>query len=166
MIRSRIIPFILAIFCGLAMQFQASGANAQIIYPGDAWGSYFQLNPGWCIYNGPGYHLCMQSDGTADLYDYNNNWLWGTPTPASDDLDFVSPGYLSFQNIGSLAVYDNVVVPGVYEEFLGLTYETNTTAGNSITGNPGVYLVLRYYGNLEMYDAGWNLIWATDTQGE
>ena len=41
MTRSKIIPAIVAAFCGLALQFQASGANAQT-------GTHYQCGGGHC----------------------------------------------------------------------------------------------------------------------
>ena len=76
MIRSKILPITLAAFCGLALQFHASGANAQSVtlFPGGT------LNLGWALRTGNRHTLVMQQDGNVVLYNRNirHAWPYGT----------------------------------------------------------------------------------------
>jgi hypothetical protein len=93
MTRSKIIPIMLAAACGLALQFQASGANAQNFVPsepnvgpefGTAGNTYnTNVTPNYYMYEGSpsicspvvGNCLVKQTDGNLVLYSYEGVYL-------------------------------------------------------------------------------------------
>ena len=98
MLSSKLIPIIVAAFCGLAMQFHVSAAQADLYT-----GTGFQLNPGWEWCTDDNYCLYMDYDTTAGVWDPNNNEIWRTtPTRATN---YLSGCYIIFQNDGNLVVY-------------------------------------------------------------
>jgi hypothetical protein len=152
----KIIPILVAAFCGFAIEFQAAAANAQA---GPAYVTTgTQLNPGWGFCTANNYCLWMLNDGwddgTAGLFDPNGNLLWQSSQNCGNAP--YEYGYLGFQNDGNLVVYsDN---QGAYGSPC-VDFAANTYAGNTITGDPGAYLVIEPYGLLVVYDANWYELW-------
>jgi hypothetical protein len=101
MIRSKIIPIILATFSGLGLQLQANVANAQAL-PGD-FGVMLQpgksLFPGFGLRTYTGYMLIVQQDGNVVLYNPTNAVVWSTNTFGN------VPAYLTMQMDGNLVLY-------------------------------------------------------------
>jgi hypothetical protein len=145
MIRSKLIPLILAAFCGLAMQFQASRANADA-----AWYQGSTLGSGYGICNDAGYCFWMLSGettaGTAAWEDPYGNILMQTPPPAAE---YTTDSWLIFQNDGNLVVYDQYCFIWCNNT---VDWATNTYAGNTSTGYPAGTLILADDGNLYMLD--------------
>jgi hypothetical protein len=166
MIRSKLIPIMLAAFCGLAFQFQVSAANAQTawIYPRT------QMNQGYVNCSGIGNCLEVQQDGNVVLYNLYGNALWatGTNTPYGD--------YLFFQGDGNLVVYSAPGDPGP-NSFIGACLVLQTCpavwasgtngpadGGSTVTGLPGAYLGIQDDGNLVIFDINFSPLWSAAQQ--
>jgi hypothetical protein len=65
---------------------------------------------------------------------------------------------MTFQSDGNLVVYitSNAGHAPVWA--------AGTTANNTWTGNPGAYLAVQDNGDLVIYDAYWNAVWAASWQ--
>jgi hypothetical protein len=178
MTRSKIIAAIVAAFCGLALQFQVSGANAQT-------GTYFVDNTNvdyatatYLVSRGeplcsPYWHTCLMVDGYGYLYlvDWRGNILWEpAPIGAQDcfntycENNVYSPGcfscyteptapgaYLQFQNDGNAVLY----APDSSGNFSVHSWRTGTTGYD-----PGVYLAVQDNGDFVIYDINWQPLWA------
>jgi hypothetical protein len=159
MIRPKIIPVIIAAFFG-AFQFQGSEAHAQYISAVATPPAQLYPGSGWCATSPDGlFCLWMQYDGTATFEAPDGSLLWQTPAPSFPNFD--GNGYLSFQTDGNLVVYD-------YQDENPNripVWWSGTTWGGSGTsnGNPGAYLVVQWYGVIQILDANMNVIWYTNT---
>lgn len=166
MIRSKIIPILVAAFCGLAMQFQASGANAQGYV---ATGS--TITPGWGWCDSDYWCVWMVADGSnqyAGFYDPNNNLIWNTPTVpyttvygtcGGVTLVISNNAFFSFQYDGNLVLDYTSDYACSGDQVVGggrtTRWRTGTTNWN---GDPGVYLVIND-GWFGVFDANWNPLW-------
>jgi hypothetical protein len=166
MIRSKFIPVILAAFCGLAAQFQASRANAQTVIYQSPWSlDLFQgvvLNEGEGACSGSGYCLWMWGpwglQGNLQFFDPNGNLIWQSPIWENDSPN----AWASFQSDGNLVVY----TPASIGSNALVNFATNTYAGNTATGWPGGVIVIQEFGYLEIYDVNWNFLGCLYCNGE
>jgi hypothetical protein len=165
MLRSKCISIILAVFCGLAMQFQASGANAQVQYGCMNGICYAFVTPTYFLYTG-GPALCSPNGNCLVMADNNSQTQDGKPgngqlqmfslfgdllwTSEADGAGFSD--YLAFQSDGNLVIYQNGG---------SAIWRTGTTNWN---GDPGAYLAVQDDGNLVIYDAYLNPVWAATHQ--
>jgi hypothetical protein len=146
MARSKCITTMLAAFCGLAVQFQASGAAAQstILYPGDSL-RFGTIN---MMVSGNFHSLIMQRDGNLVLYSPTNGAIWSTNTFWGPDT------HVDMQLDGNLVVYNNY----------GPVWASQTS------GHPFSCLALQDDGNLVIYiDCGQypgNAVWSSGTYGQ
>jgi hypothetical protein len=107
MTRSKLIPITIAAFCGLAFEFQASGANAQTptgirgqeITPAAALSQGNSLYPGFAMRTYSGYLLVLLQDGNLVLYSPSMTVLWSTGTYGNTPLN------LTMQTDGNLVLY-------------------------------------------------------------
>jgi hypothetical protein len=161
MTRSKIIMGILAGFCGLALQFQTSTANAQTSFttPGGWLGNY--VNPAYLL--GVGHSLCspngtvclvMNSTGALVLYDVldGNIPLWYPNNTENNEA------FLYFQPDGNVVVY----APGNCSCMLDDGFHTGTTNWD---GDPGWFLAVQDDGNFVVYDGNWEQLWAANDSG-
>jgi hypothetical protein len=145
MVRSNFIPVTLAALCGLALQFQPSGANAQsaTLWPGRS------LTPGTALRSGNGHILAVQHDGNVVLYTASGVLIWSTNTRGYQPL------YFLMKPDGNLVLVTTT----------GQAWASNTSS------NPGASLVVQDDGNLAIYRGGSqtgtgnNPLWASDTSG-
>jgi hypothetical protein len=165
MTRSTFIPTMLAAFCCLGLQFQASGANAQGCC---LFGTFNGINanyttPGLSMYAGSsfvspysGTHLTMQSDGNLVLYSWEGVALWSTQVTWGDYGDF-----LIFGTSGDLQV-NTVVNEFPYPPIYNIQWDSGTYVGgrNNWSGSPGYYLAVQDNGDLAIYDQYYDMLWA------
>jgi hypothetical protein len=158
MIRSKIIPAIVAAFCGLALQFQASGANAQgttgTKYVGGTnvtWATAVyvvtQSNP-LCS---PYWHNCliMDANGYIFLVDWRGGILW----TAGNYSEYPNSGaVLDFQTDGNLVLYATDSDGNLLH-----CWRTGTTNWN---GDPGYYMAVQDDGNFVIYDSSWSPVFS------
>jgi hypothetical protein len=178
MTRSKFISIILAMFGGLAVQFQVSGASAQeqTVFFGIGV-TYvtapFTLNPGATIYspNGNNY-VTMQTDGNLVVYNSQQQAIWASaitwlncgsgPNSCPGFTEANAPGawFMFFSPFAQFEIYNWELQFEVYDN------------ANEVTNGPGpYYLAIQDDGNLVVYDGGLNALWAASlsastTQGE
>jgi hypothetical protein len=151
MTRSKIVPAIVAAFCGLALQFQPSGANTQpaqrfqdgtnVTYVTAQYfvsQSYPLCSPYW------GTCLIIDANGFLFLIDWQGGILW-QPDPIGGSVSpytaHPTPGaLLDFQTDGNAVLY----AQDSYGDQLHC-WRTGTTDWN---GDPGVYMAVGDNGNL------------------
>jgi hypothetical protein len=160
--RFKIIPISVAAACGLALQFQASGANAQQTPEFGTAGNTYNTNviPGFSMFEGNpgicfpvvGNCLNMQTDGNLVLYSFEGVAIWASNTwgDAGD--------YMVFNTIGDFQV-TNVNAAG--DPYVAL-WNAGTYLGgpNDWSGSPGYFLAVQDDGNLVVYDSYLNAVWA------
>jgi hypothetical protein len=163
MTRSKFIPITLAAFCGLALQLQASAANAQsAILP-----SGQTRNLGWALRSGDHHTLVMQQDGNVVLYTRTDVPIWYTNTGGDccghEGLGTMFNLYITMQTDGNLVLYRVV---------LGLDRGPSPMWSSNTAGNPGAWLAVQDDGNLVVYRAGSttqtanNALWTSGTGGQ
>jgi hypothetical protein len=156
MIRSKFILSILAAFCGLALQFHSSPANAQTCTPefGQVGGIYNNnATPGCVMFAGSqirspyvGNCLVMGSDGNIYLYSgYDGAQLWSSDTgldPIGNFMQFLPNGDMQIATVCSCPSGDSVY------------FDTGTQQGGyeDWSGYQGQYLTVQDDGNLVIYD--------------
>lgn len=165
MIRSKFILSILAAFCGLALQFHSSAANAQTCSPefGQVGGIYNNnVTPG-CVMSAGSPQICspyvgnclyMSSDGNLYLFSgVDGNVLWFSDTgedPIGNFMGFFPNGDMQIATVCSCP------------SGLSVYFDTGTQQGGSEdwSGSPGQYLTVQDDGNLVIYDGYLNPLWA------
>jgi pseudomonalisin len=165
MTRSKSIPIMIAACCGLALQFQAAGANAQSILEfGTAGNTYnYNVTPGFTMFEGaaaicsPYVHNClvMQDDGNLVLYSgVDGTYLWASNTGGSSNGSTIIP-ILNFYLNGDMQV-------GYFNGQENVLFDTGTNQGGfeDWSGLQGQYLAVQDDGNLVIYDGDLNAIWA------
>jgi hypothetical protein len=126
MIRSKIIPAIVAAFCGLALQFQASGANAQE----GTTGTHYQCGGGSCtnltyatasytVFQGSplcspywGNCLIIASSGFMFLIDWQGNILWQPAAIGAQDCTYGTTNCTNTRTPGCFSCYTGNPTPG------------------------------------------------------
>jgi hypothetical protein len=164
MIRSTIIPILVAAFCGLALQFHSSAANAQTCVPefGQVGGIYNNnATPGCTLMSGQqicspyvGNCLSMSSDGSLYLYSgYDGAQLWSSETsedPIGNFMVFFPNGDMQIATVcscpsGLSFYFDTGTQQGGYEDW---------------SGYQGYFLTVQDDGNFVIYDSYLNPLWA------
>jgi hypothetical protein len=153
-LRPKFIPVTLAALCGLALQLQASAANAQSqanapntqsvsLLPGQ------HLTPGMGLRSPNGHSLVLKQDGNVVLYNSKRVVIWSTNTNGYE------PVQLIMKMDGNLVLYSTN----------GQVWASNTS------GNPGAFLAVQDDGNLVIHRSGsqtqtsLNALWASGTSG-
>jgi hypothetical protein len=158
MTRSKIIPAIVAAFCGLALQFHASGANAQTTFVGGTnvtyrtapqllyYGSPTLCSPYWanCLY--------VDALGNIILENWEGGIRWSPSTNFTPGLGEFPGDFLEFQTDGNLVLYG-------YNSLGDLLHiwRTGTTDWD---GDPGYYMAVQDDGNFVIYDYNWNPVFS------
>jgi hypothetical protein len=154
MVGSKIIPILVAAFCGLVLQSQANAANAQsqanaasatsvTLSPGK------HLMPGMGLRSPNGHSLVLQADGNVVLYTSKRVPIWSTNTKGYEPVQLIMKGD------GNLVLYSTT----------GQVWASNTS------GNPGAFLAVQDDGNLVIHRSGsqaetsLNALWASGTSG-
>jgi hypothetical protein len=153
MIRSNIIPVILAAFCGVVLQSQANAANAPQQNAANAQSVTLSpgkhLLPGMGLRSPNGHLLVFQIDGNVILYNSKHVAIWSTNTKGYEPVQF------SMKGDGNLVLYATT----------GQVWASNTS------GNPGAFLAVQDDGNLVIHRSGSqpgtsiNALWASGTSG-
>jgi hypothetical protein len=183
MTRSKFIAITLGVFCGLGVQFQASAVNAQTAYgqvngianitmfPGN------RLTAGGTLTSPAGVRLVMQYDGNLVIYNQIGAAIWasygswfncagvyedeggGPAGPNSCPQPPVASGkwWAFFGDDGDLVINYTDGGPNSTSQ----VWDTGTYANGAWQySNPGQYLSLQDNGDLVIYDADLNVLWA------
>jgi hypothetical protein len=155
MTRSKFIPTMLAAFCGLGLQFQTSGANAQ---------TYGTLNGINLVYFTPtdyfpeGYEIYSPNNnyyltiivGDLVLFGPSGQVIWSAGMSSSFTGPVDSSDHVVFQSDGNLVIRN----ANLDDEAI---WRTGTTDWN---GHPGYFMAIQDDGNFVIYDINWNWQWA------
>jgi hypothetical protein len=151
---SKFFSITLTAFCGLAIQFQVSGVNAQTqttaanadsvtLLPGR------HLTPGMGLRSPNGHSLVLKQDGNVVFYNSKRAAILSTNTKGYE------PVLLIMKMDGNLVLYSTN----------GQVWASNTS------GNPGAFLAIQDDGNLVIHRSGsqtqtsLNALWASGTSG-
>jgi hypothetical protein len=175
MTRSKIIPIMIAAFCGLALQFHSSAVDAQTCSPefGQVGGiPNYNATPGCFMFvTSPqicspyvGNCLVMGLDGSLYLYSgYDGNQLWSSETSNADTV-LAANNPVVFANLMQfLPNGDMQIVASTCTAPTGCDYfDTGTQQGGyeDWSGYQGYFLTVQDDGNFVIYDAYLNPLWA------
>ena len=174
---SKFIIIVTAAFCGLAIQLQASAADdleigevggirnhsfdpTQYIYP-----SYEYFSPAQVT-------LTMQPDGNLVLANQQGTPIWASTVSwqncggGQGTCVGVSNAWTAaFQPDGNLVIYAFIPNPSTPYQNIPV-WASGTTAYESWSGTPGKYLSIQDNGDLVIFDADLNPLWAASWQSD